>query len=156
MTHSNSPDMMGLCMVLNGADSPHLAVTLYVLTTDHFSSGFVESKIYTWRIYLLCDKLQTILDFKQNIGDKMPKEFADEYQPLLIKETKDKKRPKVCWLSENKSFKLSSVDTQWCSFLSMIIYVNTCFVSLFIAVSEQITSAGCVCCVYRGNLSVWI
>ncbi|XP_040052107.2 solute carrier family 2, facilitated glucose transporter member 11b isoform X1 [Gasterosteus aculeatus] len=51
---------------------------------------------------ILCAR-QTKLDFEQNIGDKMPTKFEDEYQPLLIKETKDK-LPKL----PNKSLLLAA------------------------------------------------
>ena len=53
-------------------------------------------------------------------SDKMKKEFLDEYDPLLVKETEGRGRFKVGCMDESLTKEVDVWDAAFCSYLSVV------------------------------------
>lgn len=115
----------------------------------------VESKLFTWRIgYSAHDKQNWTLS--KTSATKCQQNLRMNINLSLLK------KPKINYLRYVDYNKIIVLDNKTIcrssgvSFSTRNYVSKYFFVSSFVAASQQIPSAGCLCCVYRGNLSVWI
>lgn len=126
------------------------------VTFKYPAALFLRDKLFEWRESNNPIGAHT----EQNASSKMPKEFMEEYQPLLVKEIRDRERIQVRLQQKKKSgffcWILQFLFVNFFVLRVFFLFVCFCFFSLLTAASKQITATGRMLCMHRGNLSVWI